>query len=284
MKDKRDKNKGSVSIEAALSLTIFLTIILFVSSYLLAVWYEFNMQSEINEMSREYAKMKMYLSIANTVIESNDKLKESKDAMTGKAMEIYNKYVDDNLDEILREKAFGSYLTAKLALEHNVLEKNKILKIYNLDFTKSSLNSGVVDIVGSYNIRLPFYGGTIEVLSRAKTKDWTGLSVTDLEEMVYVTKTGTVYHKSLSCSHLNLKISQCEFGSAVSGNNINNKKYKKCLTCLYGKKINSGTVYITEYGDKYHISLECSGLTRSIEKIPLSQVKDKKPCSKCGGK
>lgn len=100
------------------------------------------------------------------------------------------------------------------------------------------------------------------------------------EDYVYVTKHGTVYHRSRSCHYLDLSIKNV---SATSVNALRNKdahKYYACAECEGGS---GGIVYITDYGTSYHTSLSCSGLKRTIYLIPLSEADGKAPCSKCGG-
>ena len=79
------------------------------------------------------------------------------------------------------------------------------------------------------------------------------------------------------------KITGCtehkEIGSSSDG------KYKICERCCHGITPQDGEeVYITIYGDRYHKSRTCSGLKRTIREIMLSQVGNRAPCSKCGGK
>ena len=43
-------------------------------------------------------------------------------------------------------------------------------------------------------------------------------------------------------------------------------------------------VYLTEYGDRYHCSPDCSGLTRNVKLVPLSEAGGMRQCSKCAAK
>ena len=100
------------------------------------------------------------------------------------------------------------------------------------------------------------------------------------EEVVYVTDYGTVYHRSLECRHLKLSIRQVSQEEAGELRNGSGGRYYPCERCWKQK---SGFVYITEEGNRYHESLNCSGLSRRIHTLPLSQAGGRPPCSVCGG-
>lgn len=60
-------------------------------------------------------------------------------------------------------------------------------------------------------------------------------------------------------------------------------KYHACEKCVHGSSKGSN-VYITDQGDRYHNSLTCSGLKRTVYTARISEVPGKRACSKCGGK
>ena len=125
------------------------------------------------------------------------------------------------------------------------------------------------------------------LLSRGYAHAWTGYkkgsgsggSGEEGERMVYITETGTVYHLSRSCTHLDLKIIPIDSSAVGDARNAGGAKYKACERCGGG----SGLVYITVEGDRYHSSLGCSGLKRTIYEVPISQVGGRRACSRCGG-
>ena len=62
--------------------------------------------------------------------------------------------------------------------------------------------------------------------------------------------------------------------------NMNGSKYKECMMCKEENEEES-YIYITRYGNKYHYSMGCSGLKRTIYQKSLSEVEGMKLCTKC---
>lgn len=96
---------------------------------------------------------------------------------------------------------------------------------------------------------------------------------------VYITPYGSVYHCDRTCRYLDLSIRAVSRNSLAALRNADGAIYRKCERCRDG---GNGTVYVTDYGTRYHSSLVCEGLKRTIYMVKLSQVGGKKACSKCG--
>ena len=149
--------------------------------------------------------------------------------------------------------------------------------------------SGLLDLVVNYDYKVPWLPGSfgnLRLVQRARCHAWVGDSLqkggdsdgTDSHK-VYVTPTGTVYHTSPDCNYLDLSI-QAVTGYAVSGmRNAAGARYYPCEECARGGL--SGTVYITDYGTRYHTSLGCSGLKRTVQEVELDDVGDMRMCTKC---
>lgn len=101
------------------------------------------------------------------------------------------------------------------------------------------------------------------------------------EQMVYITATGSVYHKSRECSSLRPSVRKVNRSFVESGRNNSGAIYYPCERCIEGDTA-LGDVYITDYGNRYHEDATCPGLKRTIREIPLSEVKDRRACKKCG--
>ena len=98
-------------------------------------------------------------------------------------------------------------------------------------------------------------------------------------QIVYITEKGTVWHSDYQCSYLQLSIQYVQYSELQNMRNEGGEKYHKCEQCVYGQAMNG--VYITSYGNRYHNSLNCSSLKRTIRAVHKSEVAGRGGCSKC---
>ena len=145
--------------------------------------------------------------------------------------------------------------------------------------------TGIGELHAKYKVRIPlpvFYIPAITYEESIRIKAWTGyeksLFGSQDEEIVYVTETGIVYHKDYHCTHLELSIRMVSASDIHTLRNEDGGKYYPCEHC---GSSSSGGVYITGSGDRYHSSLSCSGLKRTVYAVPLSEVIGKGACSRC---
>lgn len=155
-------------------------------------------------------------------------------------------------------------------------------------YTENTGGQDTVDVILSYRVKpmvdiLGFSGFTMA--NRCRMKTWTGYGIDaggnlkeDTEEMVYIAETGSVYHKSKNCTHLMLSVRPVETDSLAVLRNQGGGRYYPCEHCGKGA---GGIVFLTDQGDRYHTSLSCSGLKRTVYTIPISQVGGRGACSRC---
>ena len=163
-----------------------------------------------------------------------------------------------------------------------------------IDYSGSALNNReVITLRAEYDWELPFDMMGLfsyRAVSSCTQHTWIGYenglfgAKDDGDEEVYVAKNGTVYHRDLNCSHIKLSIYPTS-GSELDGlRNNNGGKYYPCETC-HAKK-SDPRLYVAKNGDRYHNSLSCKGLKRTIQTMTLSEALSKGlgACKRCGGK
>ncbi len=177
---------------------------------------------------------------------------------------IYEDYVDDYelVDRYIDGGVSGVDFTGTSFLKNeNIMElKVNYSKKINLPFIPQ------LSVKKSFSIKQRIYVGY-------KEENGENTSATE-EIMVYVAENESVYHKTDSCTHLQLSI-------ALTG--VESAKENGYMPCSICKAPFEERVYITDTGECYHSSTSCSGLKRTIYKINIKDVGDLIPCSRCGG-
>lgn len=174
-----------------------------------------------------------------------------------------------------------------------MIAKNKVPMKYifgsyvGLDYKYSELTDREIDILVQYNVPIRIGGGFFHdrnwhMMQRSKAKRWNGYDPHEGEDgeddYVYVTEYGSVYHENINCSYLSSSIHVTDFGSIGRYRSRSTHKYYACESCGG----NSQTVYFTDYGERYHSSLTCSGLKRTIHRVKRSELNGRyPPCPKC---
>lgn len=259
-------HEGSLTIEAALVIPIFLFAIIAVLSFTDILRLQMKTDSAMAQCAKELA--------------------------------VYGYAQESLLGEAIDDIPFG---VETLFSESYV--RNRVISELGKDYLSGSPagGSGAIHFVGSrimeddrIELRSVYYVTPFFALSPksgfltgtcAVARAFTGydnlsaVSDTDKEEFVFITPEGTAYHKSRSCHYLDLSIEKV-FMEDISG--IRNKDGSIYYACPLCKGAGNGTtVFVTDYGNRYHRDVLCSGLKRTVEMVPISETGGRHPCSKC---
>lgn len=154
------------------------------------------------------------------------------------------------------------------------------------DASRISPASAILDLKVTYRVQLPIpaFRSAANMQEEIRIKGWNGYVKSGItaedSTTVYITETGMVYHRDYHCSYLELSIRMVPGQDVEELRNEGKGKYYPCEHCMGGNI--PSAVYITDYGDRYHSSLGCSGLKRTVYAVPLSEAAGKGACSKCG--
>lgn len=189
------------------------------------------------------------------------------------------------------------YLVSGMAqgyAETQVLPHIDTKTLQNMQMVHSQVlkDGETIDLVLDYEIRLPFpILGLLPLqrTSRCRRRAWIGKDGKNYEEggdgkehtdeIVYIGKNSTRYHRSRSCHYLANKMSGVSLEHVGTMRNHNGGKYYPCSVC--GKNA-GGTVYITANGKSYHATQNCSAIVAYARAVRLSEVEHLGACSYCG--
>ena len=256
---------GALTVEAALILPFFLMVMISVMQYAV---------------------------VMETAVKFGSSLAE-----TGKKLAV-SAYVSkyggdtDGVPELAAGALSAAYAHSKVLSQAGDTQAVKNTNMLLSSFLKKD---EAVDLVLTYQIRSPMTVVKLPgnfFIQRARVRAWTGRTPPtqggkeeDGEDTdgacVYVTETGSVYHEDPDCTHLKLSIREVDAGALGMLRNNGGGIYHACERC--GGLSENGRVYITKEGDRYHNSLSCSGLKRTVHQVPKEELGSMRPCSKCSG-
>ncbi len=278
---------ASLTLEAAIVLPLYLFFFLALLSVMEMLQYSMTLDHELSRISKQialYASAECLLENAGAVQAEKDRGEQ--DAANGGS--AASEQVEGVAATVLADLYASETLRERIPAEY----RKQMGVSGDLNLWRSSVlqKDDMVDLIATSQMqpRCNVFGIPKQLLlHRARTHAWTGYPIqgakeTEAERIVYVTEKGTVYHLSRSCTHLDLSITAIDAGTVENCRNAAGEIYQACEIC--GRRFSTQeTYYITKEGDCYHTSLGCSGLKRTIYEIPISQVGEKRACSRCGG-
>ena len=288
MEKEKKKIPGSMTIEAAIVVPIFLYAILIFLYFFQLLMIQTEVQKSLDETAKYYSKNAyLYCNLLEEGAQKVEKLTDTQQALI--------EAVD------LKQMVANQIYEAKFDAVVNLSQINQKLLVgglsgINIRQQKDYYDDDVVDLCAYYECQIPvlfFRVNSLSCVQRVHMVNWTGVDRQKLygqkeedsadEEMVYIAETGTRYHRYEDCSHLKLSIHTCTYAQIGFKRNTSGGKYKPCHLCVGNKKISEDTiVYYTDDGDRYHVLKECSSLKRTVKQVKLSEVETTMPeCSRC---
>lgn len=172
--------------------------------------------------------------------------------------------------------------------DEEIIERYVKNGIWGITLLGSSGDEETLCLKANYCIKLPislFGIHEIWLWNQDIFHKWVG-SQNSLEKeeegWVYVTTNGAVYHSSLHCRVLNLSVKKVSVEKVKEIRGASGQEYVACYRCAEGRS-DLEMVYCADYGTLYHGSLDCAFIKRTIRKISISDVANKRPCSFCYG-
>ena len=281
---KAVKAAGSMTVEAAVVLPLFLFFFLNLGSAMEMIRLHSNLQLALGQVGNR-------LSVYGHVVKMMDE-KETADGIETDLEEVQTRYRDSVWADVAGVALSYIYVKDRVEdyLGKEYLDASPLKSgADSLQFPESdiSVSEDCFEIVMTYQVtplgRLSGFW-PFRIANKYYGHFWNGYAVgieENGEEYVYVTENGEVYHVDRECTHLILSIKQVSLWEARDARNHDGEKYRACEACCEGLAL--GKVYITEQGDCYHYRKSCLGLKRTVYKITISPAQDYRACSRCVG-
>ena len=305
---------GSLTVEAALLLPVFLLLCSFFFTFFSGQLWQLRLAKALDEVCEDVAVWSYLVDFADDYT-GTDLLTLADGGLISGALEkdgdSLARLLGGEADVIQEIKIFllekGSALIWQELLKQWLIvrvgsEKLRASPIVRgeqgLSLSGSTLHGRELDLILNYEIESPLHFPfrlTIPVVQRCCRRLWIGTRVVkpqeeseeeeeSQEEICYVTAWGSVYHTTKSCRVLALKILSVERDVLPALRNTNGGKYYPCDRCAKNQSPAGTTVIITEPGTRYHYRTDCPSLKRTIREIAISEAQEKyRPCHYCGG-
>lgn len=198
----------------------------------------------------------------------------------GRRTAVESSVVDSEEALFLSAEGFLLYALKDNPLVEDVVVHGKA----GIHLWESKFEGETISLKASYVVELPihFLGvQKVELSSQNLFRKWNTAKPQEKESrIVYVTPTGEVYHVDIGCRSLNLSVKDASIWEVENLRGANGQKYYRCTRCKWTTG-NNRRVYYTDYGTLYHRSVSCSALKRTIMRISIEEVGERRPCKWC---
>jgi hypothetical protein len=262
---------GSITVEAALALPLFLFAMMILMIPMVLMNESRKIQTELEQVCAEISQYAGVLS--DSTLESEDYKKSG---------------IPEELIEDMTKTGFRLYAEGRIRSRIHTEKAGQ----FSLTGSRILEDGETIDLILSYQMILPFpvfRMKSVPMTARSCRRAWIGRdggkgngdTGQDMEdELVYIGKSSTRYHRNRNCHYLYNHISVISFADVGTVRNSDGRKYKPCARCggLAGP---GSSVYIMPSGESYHGDRNCSSIVAYVRAVPLSEVEFLGPCSYC---
>ena len=264
------RTKGSLTVEAAMILPLFLFFMVILMLPMGVMKEGRRIQTALEAAGEEISQ---YAYVLDRL-----KLGESLDSSG------IDGFSEEFLDGLTEE---GILLYARKQVEGRA----GFTRLESVSFARSSVlrDEETIDLIMDYRVRIPFsvFGlNSIPMAARSCRRAWIGQEGGrnrkdgQEDELVYIGRTSTRYHRQRTCHYLYNEIKEISFKEVENVRNLAGGKYKPCSICGRFAEEN-GSVFIMPSGERYHSDRNCSSIMAYVEAVPLSEVFHMGACSYC---
>ena len=264
------RKRGSLTVEAAMVLPLFLFFMVILMAPMGVMKEGRRIQTALEAAGEEVSQYAYVLHQLNL----GERLETS--GMDG--------FTEEFLDGLTEE---GILLYVRKRVEGRV----GFERLESASFVRSSVlrDGETIDLVMDYRVKIPFsvFGlSSMPMTARSCRRAWigreggSGRRDGQEDELVYIGKASTRYHRQRTCHYLYNDIKQISFKEVEDARNLSGGKYKPCSRCgrFAGE---NGSVFLMPSGERYHSDRNCSSIMAYVEAVPLSQVRHMGGCSYC---
>ncbi len=265
--------RASITLEASMVLPLFIFFFVNIMVLFNIIKVQSDMEAALHQAGSEMSLMAFDLRFGEEAVGLSDGSGTGIDVIAGAAgvalaRDKVKNYLGDGIDDSCVTGGFNGI---------NFMQSKVLLTGDNIDLVMDYKVHPIIPLIGfkDFPVEARYFGHA-----------WTGYDTSfgldtgeNPDEMVYVTEYGEVYHRNIDCVHLRLKVESVNMKDLGHLRNNDGKIYYPCEVC---GNIGAGNVFITGYGERYHSTVNCSGLKRKIYTVPLSEVGGRRPCSSCG--
>lgn len=269
--------KGSLTIEAAISIPIYMMLISVLISITSILYLQLSMQIALEETVRKSTKTAYISSLFLSLDEDQQQTVKKSD--------------DSIIENITTSLLSATYLTTVFTGEKNKKLVNSPMIINGkngINFYSSSIdfNEGIADIILNYKVKLPFLPEKFfhfNLTNRCYIHLYTGKPLAKkqapVDYYVYFTSHGNVFHFNRYCQYL------LDYTDAVAYKKLE-PDISPCARCTSEStdhlKYENPIVYITKSREFFHVSLNCPTFTGDVFRTSYSSLDDSdKICEKC---